>query len=161
MTRPLSVVHDTWTLQREYAHPVHTVFRAWSDGARKLRWFDLSPSGGTYHQDFRVGGAETYRSPPGVSPAYGYDAVYSDIVPDARIVTAYTVTADGRRVSVSLATVLFTPTGRGTRLDLTEQGAFLDSLDTAADRRSGTVTQLEALDRVLAHDQGGSAWPSS
>lgn len=149
----MSVEHDTWSVTRDYPRPVAAVFRAWSDAAVKVRWFDLSPAGGEYRHDFRVGGAESYRTPPGVSPEYGYDAVYHDLVPDSRIVTAYTVTADRRRVSVSLSTVELSPINGGTRLVLTEQGAYLDGRDTPASRRSGTVTQLEALGRVLAHEK--------
>lgn len=145
----MSIEHSTWSVHRDYPYAVSAVFGAWARADTKLRWFDLSESAGAYASDFRVGGAETFRSPPGVSPVYGYDAVYHDIVPDARIVTAYTVTSDGRRVSVSLATAEFVSTDSGTRLVLTEQGAYLDGLDTPASRRAGTRTQLEALARAL------------
>jgi len=42
----------------------------------------------------------------------------------------------------------------GTRLVLTEQGVFLDGLDTAAQREEGTRSLLDALGVVL--DRTGS-----
>jgi hypothetical protein len=37
----------------------------------------------------------------------------------------------------------------GTRLRFTEQGAYLDGLDTGDSRKTGTTSQLEALGAVL------------
>ena len=56
---------------------------------------------------------------------------------------------DDKRISVSVATIEFKPTGTGTRLVLTEQGVFLDGYDTAASREHGTRELLEALDKSL------------
>lgn len=146
----MSVEHGTWATSRHYPHPPAAVFAAWADPAVKVRWFDLSHSGGDYRLDFRVGGAESYRSPDGVTPAYTYDALYFDIVPDARIVSAYSMTRGGRRISVSLATVELATAGSGTRLTYTEQGAYLDGLDTPTSHRTGLDTQLDALGEVLS-----------
>ncbi|MFL6111564.1 MAG: SRPBCC domain-containing protein, partial [Catenulispora sp.] len=74
-----------------------------------------------------------------------YEARYQDIVPNERIVTSYDMHMDDKRISVSLATVEFRPDGTGTRLVLTEQGAFLDGYDDPADRQRGTVELLDAL----------------
>jgi uncharacterized protein YndB with AHSA1/START domain len=57
---------------------------------------------------------------------------------------------DDARISVSLATVEFTPEGAGTRLVFTEQGAFLDGYDDPAQRERGTRDLLDALDTALA-----------
>lgn len=67
----------------------------------------------------------------------GNDTVFLDIVPERRIVVAYTMTFDGRRTSVSLATIELGESEGGTRLVYTEQGAFLDGLDQAKMRESG------------------------
>jgi len=56
---------------------------------------------------------------------------------------------DETRISVSLATVELAPAGDGTRLLFTEQAAFLDGQDTAAERERGTGTLLENLDAEL------------
>ena len=145
----MSVQHDTWSTSRHYPHPPSAVFAAWADPATKVRWFDLSHSGGDYWLDFRVGGAESYRSPAGVTPAYTYDALNFDIVPNARIVSAYSMTTGGLRISVSLATVELSSASPGTRLTYTEQGAYLDGLDTPASHRTGLDTQLDALGQLL------------
>ncbi|GGL89628.1 SRPBCC family protein [Nakamurella endophytica] len=146
----MTVEHDTWTVQRDYPHPPDRVFAAWADPAVKVRWFDLSGAPDPdYRSDFRVGGRETFRTPADVRPIYTYDAQYRDIVDGRRIVTTYEMTVDGRRISVSVATVELDSTAGGTRLTYTEQGAYLDGLDSAASRRTGTAAQLDRLDTVL------------
>jgi uncharacterized protein YndB with AHSA1/START domain len=75
---------------------------------------------------------------------------YYDIVPDNRIVYAYDMTMNGARLSVSIATVEFRPDGKGTKLVLTEDGAFLDGLDTVEQRKAGTEFLVEALGKVLS-----------
>jgi hypothetical protein len=57
---------------------------------------------------------------------------------------------DGRRISVSLASVELAPEGDGTRLTLTEHGAFLDGLDDPSTRQGGTGSLLDALGEQLA-----------
>ena len=52
---------------------------------------------------------------------------------------------DGVPISVSLATVEFKPAGKGTRLIITEQGAFLDGFDDGGGREHGTRALLERL----------------
>ena len=99
--------------------------------------------------DFRVGGRETSGGGPVGGPVYGYSAVYADIVDDERIVYSYEMTADGRRISVSLACIELRPDGAGTRLVITEHGAYLDGLDTPELRIQGTAHQLDALGESL------------
>jgi hypothetical protein len=52
-------------------------------------------------------------------------------------------------VSASIATIQLLAEGAGTRLVLTEQGAFLDGQDTPAAREHGTRELLEALAGAL------------
>ena len=59
------------------------------------------------------------------------------------------MTVDGRRMSVSLGTVEIEGVSGGTRLTMTEQGAFLDGLDTNDQRRQGTEQFLEGLGDYL------------
>jgi hypothetical protein len=56
---------------------------------------------------------------------------------------------DETRVSVSLTTVDFKPEEEGTRLILTEHGAFFDGLEAPEPRESGTGSLLDALAREL------------
>jgi hypothetical protein len=57
---------------------------------------------------------------------------------------------DGQRISVSLATVEIAGTPGGAKLTMTEQGAFLDGLDTNEQRREGTEQFLDNLATFLA-----------
>ena len=93
--------------------------------------------------------ATTARSPDG--RAFKYDAIYQDIVDDRRIVASYDVRIDGQRVSVSLMTIELAHIPDGTRLVLTEQGAFLDGLDTNAQRQEGARDSLDQLGEYLGH----------
>ena len=56
---------------------------------------------------------------------------------------------DQTLISVSVATVELRPEGAGTRLVLTEQGAYLDGHDTPAQRQHGSGALLDALGAAL------------
>jgi uncharacterized protein YndB with AHSA1/START domain len=132
-------------------------FTAWADPATKARWFagpdEWGPS--EHELDFRVGGREISRGGPTGGPVHVVDGRYHDIVPGQRIVYTYDLYLDDTRISVSLATVEFTPAGTGTRLIVTEQGAFLDGYDAPAQREQGTGALLDALDAELRRDPAG------
>ena len=78
-----------------------------------------------------------------------FDAVYFDVVPNERLVYAYEMHLDERKISVSLATIELKPAGAGTRLAVTEQGAFLDGYDDAGSREHGTGFLLDRLGASL------------
>jgi uncharacterized protein YndB with AHSA1/START domain len=150
MTEP-SVLHGTFTLERNYSASPARVFRAWADPAAKGRWF-AGPE--VEHElDFRVGGREVARRPAGGGlPEMRFESLYRDIVPDQRIVYVSTLYADGRPATVSLTSVQFHAAGEGTRLELTEHGAFLDGHEQPSWRERGTNAQLDALGRELEGD---------
>lgn len=145
-----TVEHDTFVLERGYPVPPSRVFSAWADPAQKVQWFSGSEdvAGAAYELDFRVGGREFTRGEFGTS-VFTYDARIEDIAPGERIVYSYSMTMDGRRISVSLTTVEFRPDGTGTALVLTEHGAYLDGLDQPEARRHGIGEQLAALGTLL------------
>ena len=147
-----SVTHATFTLERSYPAPPARVFAAWADPAAKARWFTPGPGAG--HQlDFRVGGREVATGGPEGGPLMTFETLYRDIVPEQRIVYTSTLSAGADLMTVSLTTVEFTPgEGGGTRLVLTEQGAFLDGQEQPAWREQGTADQLEALAAELKAD---------
>ena len=91
--------------------------------------------------------------PPG-GPVYSYQSEFHDIVPERRIIYTYEMYADETRISVSVATVQFRDREATTQLVMTEQGAFLDGHDTAAQREEGTRGLLDSLAATL--NRGGS-----
>ncbi len=103
------------------------------------------------HQlDFRVGGREVARGRPDGGPVMTFESLYRDIVPEQRIVYTSTLSAGNDVMTVSVTTVEFSPAEGGTRLVLTEQGAFLDGREEPAWREHGTAAQLDALAAQLA-----------
>lgn len=145
-----SVVHGSFTIERTYPASPARVFAAFATLEAKSRWFGPPAGTDTSDQefDFRVGGRERFASKHETT-TYSFDAVYYDIVPDERIVTAYEMYADDTRMSVSIATVEITPAGSGAHLVYTEQGAFLDGTDKPEYREHGTKELLDKLGDVL------------
>jgi uncharacterized protein YndB with AHSA1/START domain len=150
-----SVTHATFAVERAYDAAPARVFAAWADPDAKSTWFgppeeDMEQ----YELDFQVGGREYSRGKvPGGDGTYAYEARYQDIVPDERIVYSYDMHFGDARISVSLGTVELEPDGDGTRLTYTEQGAFLDGLDSPQEREGGTGGLLDALGEYLAENR--------
>lgn len=86
--------------------------------------------------------------PPG-GVVHAYNALIWDIIDNERIVMAYEMHLDSTRISVSLGTTEFKPTGAGTKLIYTEQGVFLDGYDDAGAREQGTQELLNNLGSFL------------
>ena len=147
-----STQHATFVIERELPYPPARVFAAWADPKAKAKWF-AGPADKWTEQhrgmEFRVGGRERLKGKFVDGWVSDFDACYHDIVQDNRIVYSYTMHVDGKRISVSLATVEFEPAGAGTRLIFTEQGAYLDGFDGPGGREQGTRALLENLDRKL------------
>ncbi|OJY78365.1 MAG: polyketide cyclase [Rhodospirillales bacterium 70-18] len=150
--RGRSAVHASFTLERVYDAPPALVFRAFTDPAAKARWF----AGGEGYEllghsmDIRPGGRERASGRWASGTVSTFDAVYFDVVANERLVYAYEMHLDDRRISVSLATLQLTPAGAGTRLVVTEQGTFLDGYDDAGAREHGTGMLMDRLGASLA-----------
>ena len=142
-----SVTHATFTIERVYKAAPAKVFAAFADSTQKAAWFHGPPEWppDVHSLDFRVGGRETSRGGPKDGPQSTMEARYWDIVPNERIVCTYDMHLDDKRISVSLNTIELRPEGTGTRLILTEAGAYLDGYDNAAGREEGTRGLLEML----------------
>jgi uncharacterized protein YndB with AHSA1/START domain len=153
---PRSTEHATFAIERTYDATPARVFAAWADPAAKARWFGPGAGAGEdYALEFAVGGRERLQVTAPDGAVYRYDARYQEIVPDRRIVYAYTMDRDDTRISVSVATVEVEPGAAGTRLTFTEQAAYLDGADTPAAREHGTRELLEKLDGALASAPAG------
>jgi uncharacterized protein YndB with AHSA1/START domain len=151
-----SVSHATFEIERSYLVPPARVFAAFADPVKKRRWFREEDSSETleFEMDFRVGGRErtTFRLKGG--PFDGVlctnHTTYQDIVPDSRIVLAYTMTLGERRFSASLATFEMLPSDSGTRFIFTEQAAFFEGADGPEMRKDGWRVLLDRLASELA-----------
>ena len=144
-----SVTHATFTIERTYPVTPDRVFAAFADPAQKRRWF--FPEGGArveeHEMNFRVGGAErkVFHVEQGMSCRN--DTFYQDIVPDQRIVFAYTMSVDGKPISSSQSTVELLPDGNKTRMLFTEQAAFFEGADGPEMRQNGWNTLFTQLNR--------------
>ena len=147
-----SVEHSTIVLERTYDASPHRVFAAWSDKEALLRWGNPGEGWvtGMDRFDFRVGGSSTSWFGPEGGDRFVSETVYLDIVPGERIVSAGDMAAGGTRVFVGMLTVEFHAAGRGCRMIMTEQGAFLDGHDVPANHQAGWDTMLGNLAEELA-----------
>jgi uncharacterized protein YndB with AHSA1/START domain len=147
---PRSVVHATFHLERTYDAPVARVWKALTEQSAKDKWFGSGAKMLERHVDVRPGGTERARGewPGGVVSTF--DATYYDVIPNERLVYAYEMHLDDRKISVSLATMQLKADGAKTTLMVTEQGAFLDGYDDAGAREHGTGELLTMLGASLA-----------
>ncbi|HET9850030.1 MAG TPA: SRPBCC family protein [Candidatus Saccharimonadales bacterium] len=144
-----SIVHGDFAIERTFSVKPAKIFQAFADKEAKERWFkgpsDQEPN--VHSMDFRIGGRESNSGKFHDGITHRFEATYYDIVPDKRIVYAYEMYLNDQRISVSLATIELIPDGGGTKLTLTEKGAFLDGLDQPTQREKGTHHLLDALEK--------------
>ena len=154
--------HGTFFIERRYAASPQRVFGAWSDADSKRAWhvegkgWELR----SYELDFREGGREasSFRFLDGVKmfgeeTTFSNETVYEEILPNERLIFTYSMSRNGKRFSVSLATVEFKADGAGTRLMFTEHAAFFEGADGLQMREQGWQELLAKLDAFLK--QGG------
>jgi len=149
----MSAQHGSFTIEREFDAPIALVFKAWADKDAKARWFSapVECTEMIRDQDFRLGGRDRLKASWPGGRISDFNCEYRDIVENTRIVYVYDMHLDGKKISVSLATILFAKSAKGTRLTVTEQGVFLDGYDDAGAREHGTGLLLDALGRALAN----------
>lgn len=153
-----TTAHGSFIIERRYNAAPARVFAAWSDPKAKRAWFvegegwDIK----SYELDFREGGAERSKfrflkgeETFGEETWFGNDTVFNEIIPNERIIYTYAMDRNGVRFSISLASVEFHAADNGTRLILTEHGAFFDGADGIKMREQGWQELLGKLDEFL------------
>ena len=146
-----SVTHSTFVIERNYPATPQRVFAAFSDPVKKRRWFAEGEGLAIkeFAMDFRVGGIErsSFRLENGMICTN--NTIYQDILPDRRIVFAYTMSINGNRISSSQATTEFLPATNGTNLIFTEQAAFFEGADGPQIRKEGWRQILNQLEKEI------------
>jgi uncharacterized protein YndB with AHSA1/START domain len=155
-----SVTHSTFVIEQTYPYPAERIFAAFSDPKKKRRWYADrgTQSVEQFTMDFRVGGAEHLLFRMGAdTPLPGViltnDTVYQDIVPNKRIVSAYTMSIGDHRMSSSLLTIELLPVSGGTELRCTHQGAFFEGSDGPQMREAGWRTLFGHLEKELQQSE--------
>jgi uncharacterized protein YndB with AHSA1/START domain len=124
--------HATFRIERVYRAAIERVYAAFSTAEGKRRWF-VGPQGWEQlvrEHDFRVGGRERVkgRFPNGM--VSDFDAIYLDILENRRIIYAYAMAIDDRRISV---------------------GVFVNGYEDKGNREMGSGILLDQLGASLAH----------
>ena len=144
--------HGMFRLERTYDASPARVFAAFATEEGKQRWFSGPNDAWDLVErafDFRVGGKERLSGRWKSGMVSQFDATYFDIKDGERIVYGYEMHIDGRKISVSLATIEVQPEGAGAKLIVTEQGAFLDGYDDNGSREHGTGLLLDRVGESL------------
>jgi uncharacterized protein YndB with AHSA1/START domain len=138
--------HSSFTIERVFHAPPSLVFAAWATKEAKSRWFVAHGADTKQREmDFRVGGRDHLLTVWPTGNRSEFRSQYFDIVPDRRIIYVYEMRIDSVKISVSLASVEFEPSGDGTRLKLTEQHAFLDGYEDNGSREKGSNVLMDQL----------------
>lgn len=156
-TQTRSIAHATFVIERTYPFKPERVFAAFARPEIKRRWFAEGDgrNAALHELDFRPGGVERTRTIMGENTPFPGTSLenhttYLDIVPDKRIVFAYTMSLGDYRMSASLATIEIMPDGQGTRLSFTEQGAYFEGSDGPRMREEGWGKLLDGIGASLA-----------
>ena len=148
----MTLIHDTFTLDRTYDATVPEVWRAWTDPEMRARWFK-APDGWQLLErsyELKPGGREVLRGrmPSGIETHFS--SRFHVVVPDRHIVSAYDMHVGGTLISVSLATLDLEATGKATRLRYTEQGVYLDGKpESPGSRQIGTSWHLDNFGKLF------------
>lgn len=156
MEKP-NVLHSTFVLEHSYPASPERVFAAFADPNRKKIWYGDAAGRAVekFTTDFRIGGVDHYQyrmleGTPFPGAVLENQTCYQDIVPNKRIVLAYTMSLGGNRFSASLATFEFVPTEKGTDLVFTDQGAYFENSDGPRMREGGWRSLLGKLADAVA-----------
>jgi uncharacterized protein YndB with AHSA1/START domain len=146
-----TIHHDTFSIERTYDATPARVFQAWQNPELKALWFRGDDSWKVLERsmDFRVGGHDRLYGKFANGTESDFNAHYHDIVDNQRIVYAYDMKVDGKRISVSVASIEIEKLGDKTRLCVTEQGAYFDGPEGAASRERGSIALIDRIAATL------------
>jgi uncharacterized protein YndB with AHSA1/START domain len=151
-----SIKHSSFVIERVFNHEPSMLYRAWTDPSAKARWFN-GPADKWVEvervMDVRIDGRDRLVGKFVDGSESRFEAVYLDIVPGRRLVYAYDMYWQGKKISVSLASVEFVAVGKeggSTKLVVTEQQAFLDGYEDVGSRERGTKSLFDNLAVALA-----------
>lgn len=151
-----SIKHSSFVIERRFDFDPAQVYRAWVEPAAKARWFNGPADKWTEavrEMDVRVGGRDRLIGKFMDGSESRFEAQYFDVVPEKRLVYTYDMYWQGKKISVSLASVEFVAQGkdsnRGTKLIVTEQHAFLDGYEDGGSRERGTLGLIDNLEVAL------------
>jgi uncharacterized protein YndB with AHSA1/START domain len=151
-----SIKHSSFVIERRFDYDPAQLYRAWADPAVKARWFN-GPADkwkeDVREMDVRVGGRDRLIGKFVDGSESRFEAQYLEVVPEKRLVYAYDMYWQGKKISVSLASIEFVAQGkdsnRGTKLIVTEQHAFLDGYEDGGSRERGTMGLIDNLEVAL------------
>jgi uncharacterized protein YndB with AHSA1/START domain len=148
-----SVKHGSFVIERLFNHDPGALFHAWTDPKAKARWFNGPADKWTEEvreMDVRVGGRDRLIGKFVDGSESRFEAQYFDVVPERRLVYTYDMYWQGKKISVSLASIEFVAQGKGsTKLVVTEQHAFLDGYEDGGSRERGTLGLIDNLGIAL------------
>ena len=141
------LIEPSLTLKRRLKAPPASVYAAWTDPEKILKWFGPEEIETLRAQaDARVGGGFriVMRSPDGEE--HDVSGIYREVVPDEKLVFTWAWRSTPERES--LVTVLIQPDGEGSLLTLIHE-QFFD--EAARDRHAqGWVGCLDKLERYFS-----------
>ncbi len=150
---------NTFTVEREVAAPRALAWFAFSTREGKSAWF-APPASWTVLEDqfdFCEGGVERFKGRWENGKVSDFRCRYHNILPETRIIYSYDMFVDEKRISVSLATIEFLPSQKGTLIRITEQMVHVDGYPTPEDRIEGTrylIEKAAAAIEAMAVKQG-------
>ena len=146
VARSAPAVRGAFSLERTFKATPAQAFKAFTDERAKSRWF--GGDGITMVErsmDVRPGGREVAVGKWKNGLTSRFDAFYFDVVADRRLVYAYEMHLDARKISVSLACVEIEPHPGGVKLKVAEQAVFLDGYEDNGSREHGTNLLMDKL----------------
>jgi uncharacterized protein YndB with AHSA1/START domain len=148
-----SIKHSSFVIERRLDYDPELVYRAWTQKDAKARWFN-GPADKWQEEvremDVRVGGRDLLIGKFTDGGESRFESQYFDVVPEKRLVYAFDMYWQGKKISVSLASIEFVAAGKGTKLVVTEQHAFLDGFEDAGGQERGTKQLMDNLEVALA-----------